>query len=135
MFIFLELPHILRIHQRALEKHGGAQGIREPGLVESAIASAQNAFYYGDGDVWGVAAAYAFHLAEAQAFVDGNKRVGLAAAITFLAMNVPMPWASSQDEVECYEAMIAIAKHEMTKAELAALFRRLFLRAEGGGDG
>jgi death-on-curing protein len=126
MFIFLELPHILRIHDRALARHGGAQGIREPGMVESAIASAQNAFHYGQGDVWDVAAAYAFHLAESQAFVDGNKRVGLASALIFLAMNVPMPSASAEDEMACYNAMIAIANHEMTKADLAALFRRMF---------
>ncbi|MES2708392.1 MAG: type II toxin-antitoxin system death-on-curing family toxin [Verrucomicrobiota bacterium] len=126
MFIFLELEQVHRIHQRALERHGGAAGLRDSGLVESAIASAANTFFYGNGDVWDVAAAYAFHLAEAQAFLDGNKRVGLAAAITFLDMNFPMPPASFESEMQCCDAMIAIARHEMTKADLAALFRRLF---------
>ena len=111
-------------------RHGGSPGIRDLGMIESAIASAANAWLYGGGDVWDVAAAYAFHLAEAQAYVDGNKRVGLASAITFLAMNTRMPASTLSDEEACYEAMIAIAKHELDKNGLAALFRRLF----GGGS-
>lgn len=59
-------------------------------------------------------------------FKFGNKRVGLASAIIFSAMNTVMRPTNSQDEQACYNAMIAIAKHEMDKAGLAALFRSLF---------
>jgi death on curing protein len=126
MFVFLELAQVHRIHQRGLDQHGGADGVRDHGLIESAMASAENTVYYGNGDVWDVAAAYAFHLAEAQAFLDGNKRVGLASAMVFLAMNVPMRATTPADEDACYDAMIAIASHAMSKADLAGLFRRLF---------
>ena len=70
--IFLTLDEVFRIHARSLVEHGGSEGTRDPGLVESALASAKNIFYYAHGDVFDVAAGYAFHLAEAQAFVDGN---------------------------------------------------------------
>lgn len=126
MFVFLELAQVHKIHQRGLARHGGADGVRDHGLIESALASAENTVYYGNGDVWDVAAAYAFHLAEAQAFLDGNKRVGLASAMVFLAMNVPMRATTPADEDACYDAMIAISSHALDKAGLAALFRRLF---------
>ncbi len=84
MFFTLEQVH--RLHAMGLEDHGGSPGIRDAGLIESALASAQNTFLYGGGDDFEVAAAYAFHLAEAQAYLDGNKRVGIMAALTFLAM-------------------------------------------------
>jgi death-on-curing protein len=66
------------IHARSLAEHGGSEGVRDPGLVESALASAENIFYYAHGDVFDVPAGYAFHLAESQAFIDGNKRTAVA---------------------------------------------------------
>jgi death-on-curing protein len=79
------------------------------------LASARNTYLYGGGDDFEVAAAYAFHLAEAQAYLDGNKRVGIMAALTFLAI-----------QEQLYAAMIAIAKHELDKPGLAALLRKIF---------
>lgn len=126
MFHFLTLEVVLELHALGLERHGGSPGVRDPGMVESALASAVNVALYANGDVFDVAAAYAFHLAESQAFLDGNKRVGISAAVIFMVQNTPMrPW-SGTDEDLVYNAMIAIARHEMDKAGLAALFRRLF---------
>jgi death on curing protein len=85
--VFLTLDEVLRIHTRSLAEHGGSEGIRDRGLVESAVASAKNTIYYGNGDLFDVAASYAFHLAESQAFLDGNKRTAVAAAMVFLALN------------------------------------------------
>ena len=85
--IFLTLAEVLRIHARSLVEHGGGDGIREPGLVASALASAQNTFHYGNGDLFDIAASDAFHLAESQAFIDGNKRAAVASALVFLARN------------------------------------------------
>lgn len=65
--IFLTLNEVLKIHARSLAEHGGREGIREAGLVESALASATNTFHYGGGDLFDIAAAYAFHIAESQA--------------------------------------------------------------------
>ncbi|MCW5557894.1 MAG: type II toxin-antitoxin system death-on-curing family toxin [Verrucomicrobiae bacterium] len=122
-----ELPKVLRLaevyglHQRALREHGGSDGVREPGLVESALGSAENTFWYGNGDLAAIAAAYAFHLAESQAFVDGNKRVGIAAALVFLAMN-GLKYPEQADD-SLYHALIEISEKRQTKADLAELFR------------
>jgi death-on-curing protein len=118
---FLTLDEVLRIHDRSLAEHGGSEGIRDPGLVESALASAKNTFYYARGDLSDVAASYAFHLAEAQAFIDGNKRTAVTSALVFLVMNgvyaQPPTW-------ELYSAMIDVAEKKKTKADLAEIFRR-----------
>lgn len=118
---FLKLDEVLRIHTRSLAEHGGSDGIREPGMIESALASAESTIHYGRGDLFAVAASYAFHLAEAQAFVDGNKRTAVAAAMVFLARNgvyaQPPRW-------ELYCAMIDVAEKKKNKADLADIFRR-----------
>ena len=119
--IFLTLDEVLRIHARSLAEHGGSEGIREPGLVDSALASAQNTLHYGRGDLFDVAASYAFHLAESQAFVDGNKRTAVVAALVFLARNgvyaQPSKW-------ELYLAMIDVAQKKKNKTDLAEIFRK-----------
>lgn len=119
--IFLTLDEVFQIHARSLAEHGGSEGIREPGLVDSALASARNTFHYGQGDLFDVAASYAFHLAESQAFVDGNKRTAVVAAMVFLAKNgvyaQPPRWG-------LYSAMIDVAEKKKTKADLAKIFRQ-----------
>jgi death-on-curing protein len=87
MFDFLETTDVLDLHDESLRHYGGATGLREPGLLDSAIASALNTFLYANGDAFDVAAAYAFHLAESQCFFDGNKRAGIGAALLFLKLN------------------------------------------------
>lgn len=117
---FLTLDQVLVIHARSLNEHGGTEGIRDLGLIESALASAQNTYFYANGDLFDVAASYAFHLAEAQAFLDGNKRTGAATALVFLALNgvyaQPPQWA-------LYLAMIDVAEKKKFKADLAGIFR------------
>ena len=119
--IFLTLDEVLRIHTRSLVEHGGSEGTRDPGLVESALASARNTFYYANGDWFDVAASYAFHLAESQAFIDGNKRTGVTAGMVFLARNgvyaQPSRW-------ELYTAMIDVAEKKKTKTDLAEISRK-----------
>lgn len=124
--MFLALEQVHRLHAIGLEDHGGAPGIRNAGMIESALAAAQNTFLYGGGDDFDVAAAYAYHLAEAQAYLDGNKRVGIMTALTFLAMRGYRCRPSIAVQEQLYDAMIAIAKHELDKPRLAALLRRIF---------
>jgi death-on-curing protein len=124
--MFLSLNQVHRLHAMGLEDHGGSPGIRDEGLIESALASAQNTYLYGGGDAFDVAASYAFHLAEAQAYLDGNKRVGIMAALTFLAMQGHRRDPSIEIQDQLYDAMIAIAKHELDKPGLASLLRRIF---------
>jgi death-on-curing protein len=118
---FLTIDEVIRIHARSLAEHGGSEGVRDVGLVDSALASAKNIFYYGGGDLFEVAAGYAFHLAESQAFIDGNKRTAVAAALVFLARNgvyvQPATW-------ELYSAMIDVAEKKKNKADLAEIFRQ-----------
>lgn len=117
---FLTLDEVLYLHDESLRRFGGLEGVGNPGLMESALGSAQNAYWYGQGDVFDVAAAYAFHSAESQAFTDGNKRAGAASALVFLARNgIDAP----VDDGSIYKALIAIAKHELDKPGLAAVIR------------
>ena len=79
-------------------------------------------YFYGDGDLYEIAAAYAFHIAESQAYFDGNKRTAVQAAADFLEINgidtSPLP------EVPMYKAMIRVASHELDRPGLAAFLRR-----------
>jgi death-on-curing protein len=118
---FLSPAIIEQLHADSLALFGGSAGVRDRGLVESALASARNTYLYGRGDVFDIAASYAFHIAEAQAYLDGNKRTAVAAALTFLKGNdVKLRVV----EVLIYNAMIAIAEKRMTKSDLAVIFRK-----------
>jgi death-on-curing protein len=100
-------------------------GVRDDGMVDSAIGAAENTWFYGGGDLFEIAAAYAYHISQAQAFFDGNKRTAVATAFAFLEIN---GITVSTDDGSIYDALIAIAERRMDKPELAALFRRLFAK-------
>ena len=120
---FLKIEEVLRGHQRSLELFGGIDGVRDEGGLESAVMHPQNVFFYGGGDLFDVAAAYAFHIAEAQAFLDGNKRTAAIAALTFLRSNGVNVDFDSMPRL--HEAMIGIAKRKMDKGGLAGVLRAL----------
>jgi death-on-curing protein len=116
---FLEVEDVMELHAEALRRHGGTDGLRDPGLLDSALAQPKAGFggHWAHGDLFAMAAAYAFHVAENQPFLDGNTRTALAAALAFLALNgvesVPDP------EDRLYAAMMDIAAHALTKDGLA----------------
>jgi len=121
---FLALEDVLELHDMQLEHYGGAVGIRDHGLLESAVSMPQASF---DGEfvhrgLFEMAAAYAFHIAENQPFTDGNKRTALAAALVFLDWHGVE--VNDLDEA-LYGAMIAIAERKLNKSGLAVLFQRL----------
>ena len=119
---FLTVDEVLSIQARSLSEHGGNEGVRDLGLVESALASAKNVFFYADGDLFDVAAGYAFHLAESQAFIDGNKRTAVASAVLFLRINgVRVP----KDDGSIYLAMIQIAEKRLDRNGLAAVLKQI----------
>ena len=119
---FLSLAEVLYLHDESLRRFGGSTGIREHGLIESALGSAQNAFWYGRGGLFEIAAAYAFHIAESQSFIDGNKRTAAASAISFLRKNgIKFP----KDDGSVYRAMIEIAEKKLDKTGLAAVLKQL----------
>ncbi|PAW86448.1 MAG: type II toxin-antitoxin system death-on-curing family toxin [Pedosphaera sp. Tous-C6FEB] len=119
--VFLNVELVLETHDYVLGFDGGMVGVGDLGLIESAVASAQNAWLYGRGDNFDIAAAYAFHLAESQAFNDGNKRTAITCALTFLDLNGC--YRRRPDPQEFEAAMIAIAKKELDKRGLAQLMR------------
>ena len=118
---FLSREVVDAIHEEQINSHGGLRGVRDESALESAIMAAQNVFYYGGGDAYEVAAAYAYHLAESQAYLDGNKRTGVQAAFVFLEGCGISCEPLSEDPT--YEAMIKIANHEMSRTDLAEYFR------------
>jgi death-on-curing protein len=85
--VFLSRDQVLELHRVSLELHGGLGGLREPGLLDSALMQPEAIYYYAQGDLCAIAAAYAFHIAQNQPFLDGNKRTAMGAALTFLECN------------------------------------------------
>ena len=120
---FLAWETVEALHRESLVRFGGVDGVRDRCGLESALAAAENAFFYGGGDLHEIAAAYAFHLAESQGFLDGNKRTAIACAATFLEAN---GCADRADDLVLYNAMIAIAVRRLDKVGLAEVFRRQF---------
>jgi death-on-curing protein len=118
---FLSREIIDAIHEEQIDTYGGIHGVRDENGLESAIAAARNVYHYGDGDVFEVAAAYAYHLAESQAYLDGNKRTGAQAAFVFLE-GCGIDCSGLPDE-HTYAAMIDIATHKLSRSDLAEYFR------------
>lgn len=118
---FLEVEDVFELHAESIERYGGEGGVRERGLIESAVAVPRQSFggEYLHATLFDMAAAYAFHLAENQGFVDGNKRAGLAAATAFLAMN---GYDLAEREDRLYDALMALSSKTLDKAGLALVF-------------
>ena len=114
---FLSVDDVLALHESTIEVEGGSPGIRDLGLLESAVMMPQQQFggEYLHASVAEQAAAYLFHLAQNHAFVDGNKRVAVLAALVFLSVNnaTPLPPPEALEAV-----VLRVAASEMTKAEL-----------------
>lgn len=121
--LFLTLDEVLEIHRDEIERHGGILGVRDNGLLESAVAAPQSGFggHYLHGDFYEMAAAYLFHLVQNHPFLDGNKRVGAAAALVFLTMNGVETKMTNQALVDM---VLAVANGKMDKPAIAEFFRK-----------
>ncbi len=119
---FLTLDEVLAIHRDQIKRHGGILGVRDVELLESALAAPQSGFgdQYLHGDLFEMASAYLFHLVQNHPFLDGNKRVGTAAALTFLMLNGVETKIPNQALVA---TVLAVAQGEMEKSALADFFR------------
>jgi death on curing protein len=120
----LTVEDVLLLQEEQLARYGGGAGVRDPGALDSAVATPRATFdgQFVHEDLFAMAAAYAFHIAQNQPFVDGNKRTGLAAALVFLDLN---GIAVADPEGNLYTAMIEIAEKQLHKHGLAALLREL----------
>ena len=117
---------VLAFHERLLAEHGGGTGIRDEGLLDSALARPENQFTYGEPTLCELAASNAFGLAKNHPFVDGNKRIAFATAALFLALNGRRLVAS---EVEVVLRTLALAAGEIGEAEYAAWLKANTKRA------
>lgn len=127
--LFLSVEDVLALHDDQLRLFGGSAGVRDRGALESAVATPQATFddEFLHEDLFHMAAAYAFHIAENQPFVDGNKRTGLNAALVFLDVN---GWVVEDPEMRLFDAMIALSSRALDKHGLALIFRELALPDE-----
>ncbi len=120
--IWIDKRALLLLHRESLAQFGGASGLRDEGLLDSALARPANKHAYeGCTDVAVLAAAYGFALARNHAFVDGNKRVAFLAVGVFLAVNGQ---GLSATPVEAIEAIVALAAGEMDEAQFAQWVRK-----------
>jgi len=120
--LFLDIDRVLRTHVSLIERYGGEEGVRDIGLLHSAIAMPQASAGGAPvhADLFEMAAAYLYHIVQNHPFVDGNKRTGAAAAIIFLAMN---DMEVEADEEGLVDLTMAVARGESGKAEIAEFFR------------
>jgi len=110
------VDEVQELHDDQLRRFGGSAGVRDLGALESAVATPASTF---DGeflraDLFHIAAAYAFHIAENQPFLDGNKRAALNAALVFLDIN---GWLVTDPELLLYDAMIAISSRSLDRRD------------------
>ncbi len=111
---------LLLLHDESLAEHGGSSGIRDEGLLDSALARPENLAAYGEPDVADLAASYAFGIAKNHPFVDGNKRTAFLALGVFLGLNDRRLFAS---QVEATATTLGVAAGEDDEAALAEWIR------------
>ena len=122
--VFLDVDEVIELHASQLELFGGGAGLRDQGLLESAVAQPQASFggHLAHDGLFAMAAAYLFHLVSNHPFVDGNKRIGLIAALVFLDLN----GVSIAHPTEAlYELTMGVAEGRINKAAVAAELERI----------
>lgn len=123
-WVWLDAEVLMAVHDEQLAEHGGASGLRDRGLFESALAPPRNLAAYEDPDVAALAAAYGIGLARNHPFIDGNKRTAFIAVELFLALN---GHALAAADADCVLTMLGVASGDITEPQFAA-----WLRAHAG---
>jgi death on curing protein len=111
---------LLLLHAESLAEHGGSAGLRDEGLLDSALARPLNLVAYGEPDFADLAASYAFGLAKNHPFVDGNKRAAFLSTGLFLALN---GFRLTASQVDATQAMLALAAGELSEEAFARWLR------------
>ena len=118
--VWVERAVVLMLHDESLAQHGGAGGVRDGGLLESALARPQNSHAYGQADIAALAAAYAFGIVRNHPFIDGNKRTGFLTAAVFLELN---GFRFAAREADVVLKVLSLAAGELSEADFAAWLR------------
>ncbi|MBA2731627.1 MAG: type II toxin-antitoxin system death-on-curing family toxin [Acidobacteria bacterium] len=120
-FLFPRKQEVLDIHARLIEAFGGTRGLRDEGALESALAAADNRQYYETADLATCAATYAYHLSQAHAFIDGNKRIAAAISEIFLELNSARLDVSNEQLVTLF---LNIAAGKLSRDEVDGFFKQ-----------
>jgi death-on-curing protein len=120
---------VLTLHEQSLAQFGGSAGIRDAGMLDSALGRPQNLFAYGKPTLFELAASYAFGLAKNHPFVDGNKRSAFVTAVLFLELNGQ---CFSASEAEAVLRTLALAAGEMSEVDYAAWLKASARKASAG---
>lgn len=120
-WVGLDPAVIAAVHDAQLAEHGGGAGVRDAGLLASALARPENVAAYGEPDVAALAAAYGYGLSRNHPFIDGNKRTAFVAIELFLHLNGHDLRATDED---CVLTMLSVAAGDITEPELAGWIRR-----------
>ena len=119
-WIWLDIAVIYAVHDEQLAEHGGSAGVRDRGLLESALARPQNLTAYGQPDAVDLAAAYGFGIARNHPFIDGNKRTAFVAVELFLELN---GYELTATDADCVLTMLALAAGEIDESTFARWIR------------
>ena len=117
--LFPTIKEVLDLHKQTIEEFGGAHGLRDEAALESAILAAENRAYYENASLAICAATYAYHLTQAHAFIDGNKRIAAAVAELFLSINHARLELTNDEIVDLF---LGIAASQITRDEIEGIF-------------
>ena len=120
-FVWIDAAVVHAIHEEQLTEHGGSAGLRDEGLLESALARPQHLASYGAPDVAACAAAYGYGLSRDHPFIDGNKRTAFVAVELFLFLNAYLLDAT---DAGCVLTMLRVAEGSISEADFAAWIRQ-----------
>ena len=129
--LFPRKEEVIEIHRKLIDQFGGLPGIRDEGLLDSALLAAANRQHYEGADLAACAATYAFHLARNHPFVDGNKRAGAAVAEFFVRLNGAYLSASNDEIVMMF---LGIAAGTVSREEVEQIFARWLTAAPPSGS-
>ena len=119
-WVWIDPTVVEAVHEAQLAEHGGIVGVRDAGLLASALARPENLAAYGSPDVASLAAAYGFGISRNHPYLDGNKRTAFVAVELFLALN---GYALVADDASCVMTMLAVASGEITEEAFAQWIR------------
>jgi death-on-curing protein len=117
--VFLRKQEVIDIQNKLIEEFGGSHGLRDEGALESALGAVENRAFYENADLAVCAATYAYHLTQAHAFIDGNKRVAAVVAEVFVELNGGQLEATNDEVVTLF---LKIAAGEFSRDEVEDFF-------------